>query len=361
MRVLTGGQHPDHTRISEFRRENLKELARLFVQMLQLCQRAGMVKLGHVALDGTKVKANASKHKAMSYERMLKSEAQLREEIDELLKKAEKVDREEDRRFGRGCREEDLPAELRRREVRLERIARAKAELEAEATEQHASKKHEGDGRPPDRSGGTELPRHRVPTTREGKPQAKAQRNFTDPESRIMKHHGEFVQGYNGQIAVDDQNQVIVAQALTNQSPDTEHLPPMLDLIAVNTGDTPQRITADAGYWSTENDEVCRSQSINAYIATGRLRHGEKPPPVRGRPPKNLDAKGRMWRKLRTKTGAAVYARRKAVVEPCFGQIKEKGFRRLLLRGIEKARGEWALITTGHNLLKFYRVAWAAS
>ena len=198
-------------------------------------------------------------------------------------------------------------------------------------------------------------------TTKDGAPAPKAQRNFTDPESRIMTHQGGFMQGYNGQVVVDGEHQIIVAHALTNQSPDTEHLPAMLDLVEVNTGAFPQRLTADAGYWSESNAAACEDRGVDAFIATGRLKHGESEPPVRGRPPKNLDAKGRMWRRLRTKIGRAVYSRRKVIVEPCFGQIKGRGFWQLLLRGLEKGRGEWALIATSHNILKYYRVAWQAS
>ncbi len=360
IRVLTGDQHPDHTRISEFRREHLKELAKLFVGVLQVCQKAGMVKMGHVALDGTKVKGNASKHKAMSYERMVKSEQELGAEVKALLERAEQADAEEDARYGRGVRGDELPKELQRREERLVRLRQAKAELEGEAAAEHAAKKREHpDDEPPAAAGSSAaLPRHRTKTTRDGAPAPTAQRNFTDPESRIMKHQGGYLQGYNGQLAVDEHHQVIVAQALTNQAPDVEHLEPMLDLVEASTGMPPKRLSADAGYWSEDNAAVCEDRGINAFIATGRLTHGEVLPPLRGRPPKNLDAKGRMRRKLRTKQGKAVYSRRKVIVEPCFGQIKGRGFWRLLLRGIEKARGEWALIATGHNLMKYYRVAW---
>jgi len=360
IRVLTGGQHPDHTRISEFRREHLKELAKLFVGVLQVCQKAGMVTMGHVALDGTKVKGNASKHKAMSYERMVKSEQELAAEVKALLERAEQIDAEEDARYGRGVRGDELPKELQRREERLARLRQAKAELEAEAAAEHAAKKREhSDDEPPAGAGGVAaLPHHRIKTTRDGAPAPKAQRNFTDPESRIMKHQGGYLQGYNGQLAVDESHQVIVAQALTNQAPDVEHLEPMLDLVEASTGMSPKRLSADAGYWSEDNAAVCEGRGVDAFIATGRLTHGEVLPPVRGRPPKNLDARGRMRRKLRTKNGTAVYSRRKVIVEPCFGQIKGRGFWRLLLRGLEKAKGEWALIATGHNLMKYYRVAW---
>jgi transposase len=362
VRVLTGGHHPDHTRISEFRREHLEALAELFVQVLRVCQKAGMVKLGHVALDGTKVKANASKHKAMSYERMVRSEQELMAEVKGLLKRAEQVDRDEDARYGRGVRGDELPEELRRREQRLKRLREAKAALETEAAAARVEKKHgeptQGRGAPSGGLSDAALPRHQVKTTKQGAPAPKAQRNFTDPESCIMKHQGGYIQGYNGQLAVDSEHQVIVAHALTNQAPDVEHLPAMLERIEATTGKRPKQMTADAGYWSEANLSECEKRAIDAFIATGRLKHGEPTPPVRGRPPKSLNAKGRMWRKLRTKKGRAVYARRKAVVEPCFGQIKGRGFWKLLLRGIEKARAEWALIAMSHNLMKYYRLAW---
>ena len=362
-RVLAGGQHPDHTRIAEFRRRHLKELAGLFVQVLRICQKAGVVALGHVALDGTKVRANASKHKAMSYGRMVKSEQELMAEVAALLERAERVDAEEDARYGVGVRGDELPEALRRREERLARLRQAKAELEAEAAAVRAAEEQGKGSEPPAGSaaGGDGLPRHRVRPTKEGRPPAKAQRNFTDPDSRIMKHQGAYLQGYNGQLVVDAAHQVIVAQALTNQAADGEHLEPMLELVEAGTGARPKRLSADAGYWSERNVAVCTKRGIDAFIAPGRLKHGEVPPAARGRPPKDLGAKGRMWRKLRTKQGRAVHAKRKGIVEPVIGQIKGRGFWRLLLRGLDKARGEWALITTGHNLLKYYRFAWRAT
>jgi hypothetical protein len=206
----------------------------------------------------------------------------------------------------------------------------------------------------------TELPSHRVPHNAAGEPTDKAQRNFTDSDSRIMERGGSYLQGYNGQAMVDEAHQIIVAQAVTNQPPDAQHLPPMLKLTEENCGRAPDKMTADNGYWSEENEQYCRERGVDAYIATGRLKHGEKPQPVRGRPPADLDAKGRMRRKLATKKGRAVYARRKVIVEPVFGQIKQaRGLRDFLLRGMENVRGEWALICTGHNILKLYQHVWA--
>jgi transposase len=258
-RVIAAGQHPDHSTVSEFRRQHLDVLAGLFAQVLALCQKAGLVKLGHVALDGTKLKANASKHKAMSYERMQQREKELAQKVAELLKAAEEADAAED------------------------------------------------------------------------------------------------------QAAMDEEHQIIVAQALTNQPPDVEHWLPLLERVVENCGEVPQVVTADAGYFSEENLTRVASMGIEVYVATGRAKHGEQPAPVRGQMPKDLSLKEWMARRLRTQEGRAVYSRRKAVAEPPFGQIKQvRGFRQLLLRRLEKARGEWALICLTHNLLKLHRARAAA-
>jgi transposase len=355
-RVISGGEHPDHTRISEFRRIHLDALAELFVQVLKLCQKAGLVKLGVVALDGTKVKANASKHKAMSYDRMQKEEQRLREKVTELLAAAEKADAAEDAEYGAGRKGDELPEELQRTQDRLKKIREAKAALEAEAkqrkAEQEAAKDNED---PPPGPRETPLPEHKVPTTAEGKPTDKAQRNFTDPDSRIMKTGDGFVQGYNCQTMVDAAHQIIVAEAVTNQPPDPEHLVPMLVKTVDNCGATPEKLLGDAGYFSDNNVGEAQKWGIDPYIATGRQRHDETPAPVRGRPPSDMTMKQAMARKLATKAGKAIYSRRKVIVEPVFGQIKEaRGLRRFLLRGLQKVRGEWSLITLTHNLLKLH-------
>lgn len=361
-RVIAAGQHPDHTVISEFRRKHLDVLAGLFTQVLALCARAGLVKLGHVALDGTKLKANASKHKAMSYQRMQEQEQQLQRKVDALLKSAEEADAAEDKLYGKNKHGDELPAELKRAETRLARIREAKAALEKEAkaarvaaeAEKRANK--DDDDEPP-ATGATPLPSHQVQSEDDGTPKPKAQRNFTDPDSRIQKTKDGFVQGYNAQAAVDEAHQVVVAHGLTNQPPDVEHFAPLMEQVVENCGDTPKVVTADAGYFSEENLVRAAELGIDAYIATGRLKHGETEPPVRGRAPEGMTPKQWMSRRLRTKEGRAVYARRKAVAEPPFGQIKHaRGFRQLLMRGLEKARGEWALICTTHNLLKLHRV-----
>jgi transposase len=358
-RVIAGGGHPDHSRISDFRRVHLEALADLFVEILRLCQKAGLVKLGSVALDGTKVKANASKHKAMSYERMKKDEQRLRERVSELLAKAEQVDEEEDAVHGKGRSGDELPEDLRHAKDRRERIRQLMKELEEETKRQQDEEKAAKDkDEPPPPPTGDSLPTHKIPTTADGKPTPKAQRNFTDPESRIMKSGDGYVQGYNCQAMVDDAHQIIVAEAVTNQPPDVEHLVPMIARTVENCGKKPAKLVADAGYFSEAN--VCETVKwgIEPYIATGRRHHGEQMIAPRGRAPAGLSIKEAMARKLATKSGAAIYSRRKVIVEPVFGQVKEaRGFRRFLLRGLQKVRGEWSLIALTHNLLKLHAYA----
>jgi hypothetical protein len=406
-RVLTGNQQPDHSRISEFRRRNLDALKGLFVQILRLCQIAGMVSLGHVALDGTKVKANASKHKAMSHERMLRAEKELEKEINALIRKAEILDAQEDRKYGKGNLGSELPDELRHKQGRLARIRQARKEMEAEtaaaaarqrqeeaekarakaaaaaesgapATEQaelHRKAEATADKakaatdkaievaenagvEPPDLEplAADAMPRRGLARKADGTPMAKTQRNFTDPDSHLLQSGGSYLQGYNCQLAVDSAHQVIVAVGVSNQPLDVEHLEPMLQRIAASAGALPDVMTLDAGYWSEDNANACSDQGIDAYIATGRLVHGQPPPPQRGPMPKGADAKTRMARKLRSKKGLRIYAQRKAIVEPVNGQIKEaRGLRRFLLRGLEKVNGEWHLIAATHNLLKLFR------
>ena len=360
-RVITGNTQPDHSCISEFRRIHLEALAGLFLQVLKLCQAAGLVKLGHVSLDGTKLKANASKHKAMSYAYMKKRDDELSEQIAKLLQAAEQADGEEDARYGKGRRGDELPTELQRAETRRARIRQLKAELEAEAKAQReaaaaeaASVRDKSDDEPRDPPGSSPLPTHKVPTTTEGTPTDKAQRNFTDGDSRIMKTGDGFVQGYNCQSVVDAAHQIIVAQEVTNQPPDVEHLLPMLEQTIANCGAVPDEMTADAGYLSEANIIGAIERGVDPHIATGRHKHGEPALTARGRTPRGLTLKELMARKLATRAGAAIYARRKAIAEPPFGQMKNRGFRQFLLRGIAKVRGEWSLITMSHNLLKLY-------
>ena len=387
-RVLCANTHPDHKCISEFRRIHLAALAELFVQVLRLCQKAGLVKLGHVALDGTKVKANASKHKAMSYDRMKQKEAELEAQVRELLAQAEAADAEEDAAYGKDRRGDELPEELRRTQDRLERIRALRAALEAEAraqaeadspsakedaavetvlternnieaaVESKAPRDDDADDPPPPVPTPEPLPAHQIPRNTDGTPTDKAQRNFTDAQSRIQKTGDGFVQGYNAQAAVDAAFQIIVALGVGSQPPDAEYLVPMLDRVVDNCGRPPDKASADNGYYSESNVERATSRGIDVYIATGRTKHGRA-----GAPRSDADAgtaKARMKAKLATDEGRAVYARRKAIVEPVFGQIKNRGFRQFLLRGIEKVRGEWALIGLSHNLLKLHRAAVAA-
>jgi len=356
-RVIAANQHPDHSRISDFRRVHLDAFADLFLQVLKLCQRAGLVKLGHVALDGTKMKANASKHKAMSYQRMKDEEERLRGVIEGLMREAEATDVTEDAQYGKDRHGDDLPAELKRAETRRARIRQLREELEAETKAQQEAKAQADSKGPDDQDGpsggaGTELPSHRIPTDADGTPTSKAQRNFTDAESRIMKTGDGFVQGYNCQAVVDDAHQIIVAQAVTNQPPDVEHLPPLLDQTIANCGAAPERMSGDSGYYSESNVAFAESRNVDPYLATGRRKSGEAPADAL-QPEGTLTPKQHMTRKLATEQGRAVYARRKVIVEPVFGQIKApRGIRVLLLRGVVKARAEWALITATHNLLK---------
>lgn len=354
-RFLAANQAPDYRSIARFRRRHLKALDGLFLQALRLCQAAGMVKLGRVALDGTKVRANASRRKAMSYERMGEREAALQAEVDAMLAEAEATDAAEDAEFGPDNRGDDLQGELARRESRLAKIRKAKADLEAEARERAADKAAERAGR----RGADEaqVAEAAARAAEAAVPDPKAQRNFTDPDSRIMKtSDGSFHQCFNGQAVVDEAHQVIVATDLHNCAADAPSLVPMLDATIANCGNTPREFLADAGYFSEDNANAAAERAVDALIATGRLKHHETPPPApRGRIPANATAKERMARKLRTKKGKAAYARRKAIVEPVFGQMQTlQDGDRLLLRGEEAARAEWNLLSACHNLRKLF-------
>jgi len=396
-RVLTGDTHPHFSRIADFRRRHLDAFADIFVQSVRLCARAGLVKLGLVAIDGSKLQANASKHKAMSYERMSKEEERLAAEVKALLERAEAADASDDACFGQGQRDEDLPAELRRREDRLAKIRHAKQQLEREALEVRArqlrsladgqdekasthpdpserkraatratkrraqadalDEQHDDDDEPPSQvsSSRSGLPSHAIKTTAGGSPHRKAQYNFTDAQSRIQQRDGSFLQGYNCQAAVDAEAQVIVAQGVTNQPPDNHNLVPMLEGVAANCGRAPDAAAADSGYWLPSN--AAFEEATELYIAV--------PPPPANKTEPNPDgstlpsgptAREQMTAKLEGERGREVYSRRKAIVEPVFGQIKEaRGFRRFLLRGLRKVEGEWAMLTATHNLLKLFR------
>ena len=354
-RVLAAGNEPDFRTISEFRRIHLKALEGLFTQVLQLALKLGTIKLGRVAIDGTKIKANASKHKAMSYERMLREEQRLREEVKRLLAESEQTDKDEDKRYGRTRRGDELPAELARREGRLARIAEAKKALEERARTEAAQKQKQkgGDNKPGSSSGGKR--RSHV------QPPPKAQHNFTDPESRIMKGPDGFVQAYNAQAAVEPVLQLIVGQALTQQANDKQQLLPMIDAVRRQAKQRVREVLADSGYCSEENLRRAAKKRIDLFIATGKQKHNpisEQSP--RGRIPKSGTLVERMKRKLMTRAGQAIYARRKTIVEPVFGRIKQaQGFRKFLLRGVDKVRSEWALVCATHNVLKLHRACTA--
>ena len=350
--MIVAGDPPDFRTISEFRRRHLKALAALFVQVLRLAEKAGLVRLGHVALDGTKIKANASKHKAMSYAHMKKREAELAAEVDRWLEAAEAADVEEDRLYGHK-RGDEMPDWVADKQKRLEKIRQAKAELEAEAKaaaeaemrrREQAEVQRKAEGR--QKSG-------RTPAPPKQEPDGKTQRNFTDPESRILKTRDGYVQGYNAQAAVDEKAQIIVAHDLTQSMSDQNQLVPLMDGIKDNLGCEPKEASADAGYLSEANLAALAERKISAYVAAGRAKHpGEVKRRITGPLTKA------MRDKLKRAGWRSRYRLRKQIVEPVFGQIKQaRGFRQFLLRGIEKVRAEWALICTAHNLTKMARTA----
>ena len=391
-RVISGDQHPHFTTVNQFRLDHGEALGRLFVEVLRLCRAAGLVKLGSVALDGTKIKAAASKHKAMSYKRMNEEEARLEAQVKELLRRAEQTDREEDELYGSGQDKQDLPKELSRRETRLQRLRAAKAELEKEAAEARAAELREqaqrqqakadeplpghrkgsrvraekaerqaealAPKRKKDRDGGDsaqqELPLHRVASEVDGKPKPAAQRNFTDPESCIMIKDGAYIQAYNAQIIVDAANQVIIAHGVSNQSPDQEYLVPMVERMLDTEGQMPEALLADSGYFSKDNVEHLQKRRVDPYIAVGRERAPTAVPAEVSTPTQHVRAS--MREKLSKGMGKSVYSRRKVIVEPVFGQIEQaRGFRRFSQRGQTKVRREWALVCLTHNLLKLFR------
>lgn len=384
-RYLAADQHPDHDTIATFRQTHLQSLAGLFTQALRMCEKAGLVKLGHVAIDGTKLKANASKHKAMSYDRMVEKEKQLREEVEKLLAQAAQTDAQEDAQYGQGQRGDDLPAELTRRQSRLQKIAEAKAALEQEARERAEAEKAAVEARLEERRQqeqargkkfGGRPPQ--VPEPEQARPEAKAQRNFTDPDSRIMVDGATkgFVQGYNAQAAVDSQAQIILAAEITQEANDKTQLLAMLEQVQRNVGKLPEHASADAGYFSQAALTDPKLEGVDLLVPPERQKHGtpheqagELPHPApqaaKASPPEDASEPDtaapqksvaeRMREKLRSAAGRAIYKMRKAVVEPVFGQIKQRrGFRGFLLRGLKKVSAEWKIICLGHNLLKLF-------
>lgn len=351
-RVIVGEDIPDFRTISDFRRIHLPMMKELFVEVLQLCRESGLLKVGRVALDGTKVKANASRHKAMSYDRMGSEEERLQQEIDELLQQAHSVDEEEDAHHGKDRTGEELPEELVRRESRLKKIKEAKAALEEQARQQARNKavQLEAEGKTLRQD-----PEQAVP-------EETAQRNFTDPDSKIMKVSNKgFDQCGNAQAVVNER-QIIIAADVTNQTNDVQQIVPMLEQSLANlelagVKQTPQQVTADAGYFSGPNVTAVEEMKIDPFIATQRLKHNEQIPAApKGRIPNALTPKQKMARKLRTKKGRETYSKRKGMIEPVFGQIKGvRGFRQFFMRGLEKMQGEWTLVCLTHNLLKLFR------
>jgi len=344
--AVTAQQTPDFRTINEFRSRHLKALDGLFGQVLTMCNRAGLVKLGHVSLDGTKVQANASKHKAMSYERMCSEEKRLREVVRGWFAEAERIDAEEDKLYGKDKRGDEMPSWVSDAKERSRRLKEAREALEREAREE-AEKLAEKE---PDEIGSREREVRRT-----GKPPQKAQRNFTDPDSRIMRTAGTYMQGYNCQAAVDAESQVIVARGVGNRQNDAEQLIPMLDQIRRNLKRQAKELSADAGYCSVRNLKELSRRRIRGFIATGRQKHRSSSPEAvrRWQSPWILQ----MTSRLRRGGFRSRYRLRKQVVEPVFGQIKEcLGFRRMLLRGLESVRGEWSLVCMAHNLRKLWAV-----
>jgi transposase len=341
-KVLAAGNEPDFRTISDFRKIHIATLQNLFEQVLAMALECGAIKLGRVSLDGTKLKANASKHKAMSYARMQEKQKQLKEEVKQLLDQAAAADEQEDRQYG-NQRGDELPEELRRRETRLAKIKEAKKVIEQRARDKAAEEGQSAE------------------EAKRAKPEDKDQYNFTDPESRIMKSGDGFVQGFNAQAAVEPELLLIVGQSVTEATNDKKQLKPMVELIEQQSGQRPEAILADNGYCSEENLAHLEStdqpeRKIVGFIATGKQKHGEhRLPAKRGPLPKDATKVERMKRKLQTKAGKAVYAARKCVVEPVFGQIKQaRGFRQFLLRGKKKVKGEWALVCLTHNILRLF-------
>jgi transposase len=358
-RWLAAGTAPDYRSIARFRKRHLSALGHLFVQALALCQAAGMVKLGRVALDGTKLRANASRRKAMSYARMSEKEKILAQEVSDLLAEAEAIDAAEDAQYGKNRRGDELPEELRRRESRLAAIREAKQALEDEARERAEA---DAEAKARDKGEDEDTVAERVAAAGEkAAPRPKAQRNFTDPESRIMKTaDGSFHQCFNAQAVVDAEHQVIVAADVTDCAADVANLIPMTEQTTTNTGRAPKEMLADAGYCSEDNltRATANSESTGTefFIATGRTKHDDPLPAApRGRIPKHATPRQRMARKLTTKKGRAAYARRKVIVEPVFGQMATlQNGKQLMLRGLDGAKGEWLLLAACHNLRKLH-------
>ena len=351
-RYLAAQEHPDHDSMAEFRRRHLPAMTALFLEVLRLCQKAGLVKLGHVALDGTKIKAHASRDRNCSYAGLLQREKELAEQVQQILAEAERSDHSEDERYGRGRRGDELPPELADRQKRLQTIRQAKAELERQAREE-AEQKHAPE-QPP------------IPPAQ---PAPEQKVNRSDADSRLMRERaGAFIQGFNAQAAVDGHAQIIVAADVTNKPNDRAHLVPLLQQVEQNSGAKPAIVSADTDYYSPKQVQAPVLEGIDLYVRPDdppqvkerkpSNRTGPKPhkPPRSGYGPDGIPRIDHLRAKLATPEGQAIYAKRREIVEPVFGQIKQwRGFRQFLLRGLAKTRAEWRLICLTHNLLKLYR------
>ena len=350
-RYLCAQLTPDFRSFQKFRKRHLARFAELFVQVVQLAQEAGLVKLGRIAIDGTKMKANASKHKAMSYQHMCAQIEKLEGEIAEIIKRAQAVDDAEETALG-DYDGYSLPDALAHREARLKTIQAAKLRLEERAQKRAEAEKERREAEAKEHEEQGEKPK-RYRKEPDPVPKAKEQENFTDPDSRIVRDGATkgFIQGYNGQAAVDDKTQIIVAADLNNHASDSNELLPILDQVEENTGVAPKEVLADAGYKSEANFEALKERETEAYIACGREAYDSRIPCPRGPLPQGASRTDRMERKLKTKKGREKYRKRKHIVEPVFGWLKNVlGFRQVSLRGEAKVRGEWHLICLSLNL-----------
>ena len=355
-RYLSADQHPDHDSIAEFRKVHVEMLSRLFFQALQLCQKAGLVKLGQVALDGTKLGANASRHQNRNYKRLGEKEAALLAEVQRLMEEAAQVDAHEDDLYGKGQRGDELPAALATAQQQLEKIQAAKRELEQEAkarAEQSEREQAEQSGQPKDGA-----QRMRWSRAKTGIPAQQSQGNLTDPESGLMVDGATkaFVQGYNAQVVVAGVPQIIVAQTVVSEPTDRQQLQPMMELLERTLGVLPELTIADAGYWNESSIVEQQSKGRELLIPPDR-----GPDRVTGKLAANAPqgpAAQQMRQRLKDAATKKLYHQRAGMVEPVFGMIKETlGYRRFLLRGLQKVKGEWAIICTAFNLLKLYRYA----
>jgi transposase len=353
-RVISGNQYPDHWTINQFRSRHHKALGNLFLESVKLAGKCGLVKMGHVSIDGTKIKANASRHTAMSYGRMIEEEKRLEGEIDKYLQEVSEIDKEEDTKHGKGSGNE-LPEEIKFKSKRLKVISEAKKALEEEARNK-VKKEQEKKQEKADKEDRNYRPRKDAD---DAKPKDKDQRNFTDSESKIMmSSEKSFIQGYNAQAAVDAETQIILDAFVTNVGSDRPFLSPLVKGVIKNTGKIPDELSADTGLYSEENLNVLNDYGIEAFIPPEKLTHNEwrnlEPPP--DIIPENLTPKELMRIKLRTKHGKERYKLRMTSIEPVFGQIKEgRGLRQFLLRGLEKVNSLWRIDCAVHNLLKIFR------